>query len=47
MSYSNIAMALWFLGTGMIALANLSFREIDIVMGILALAAAVLLFLRK
>lgn len=46
-AWSTICLALWLLGQGMIAVFNLSFDAINIVLGVLAIITAVLLFLGK
>lgn len=42
-----ILLSIWLILTGLIALLNLSFEGLPILMGILAIAAGILLWLRR
>jgi hypothetical protein len=42
-----LLLAIWLIVTGLIALLHLSFERMDIVMGILAIAAGVLIALER
>jgi hypothetical protein len=47
MSISQILMAIWFLLYGLLAVTNFSFVAATVVLGVLAIAIAVALFLKK
>lgn len=42
-----ILLALWLIATGMIAVFGLSFREMPLVMGLVAIAAGVLILIGR
>lgn len=47
MNYGMLLLAIWLLLMGMIGILSLNFQYMNIIMGLLAIAAAVLLLLKK
>ena len=47
MKLGNLLLAIWLVLTGLTAVTNISFSSRDVVMGVIALAAGVFLFLGR
>lgn len=47
MNYGMLLLEIWLLLMGMIGILSLNFQYMNIIMGLLAIAAAVLLLLKK
>ena len=47
MALWQIVLAIWFLAWGLLAVTNFAFEQRDLIMGLLAIAVAILLVFRR